>query len=269
MVNQDTKRWKAIAKYSIESNEYIQTYPSIVEAARNNGLRRQVLSNCLNRGSGVTGGYRWVFVKDYKQDNTKRCCKCEEILTEKNIKKTSFFICNKCYKLWKSKRLHNVNEFIARSYRNHRRRSKERDEIIPYNLEDLLRWVNKKDKFFEMHKVWVSEGKDASLTPSIVLKDKKKPYTLDNLEIITSAQIPKSRENKMPLEQWNREGTKLLCRYSSPVEAHNKTGISRVRIMAVARKRVYTTKAGYKARCLTAGGYLWKFSNIILKKFEN
>ncbi|MGG0793148.1 NUMOD4 domain-containing protein [Brevibacillus laterosporus] len=55
---------KPVAKMHPVTEEVISTYPSISEAARQNGVTTALISYCVNGGSEFATGYRWKFVNE-------------------------------------------------------------------------------------------------------------------------------------------------------------------------------------------------------------
>lgn len=261
MINKSKVTWRAVARYSMKTGDLLQKYSSITEASRKTGINRQGINHCVRGRSKHCGGYFWSYIENYNQESPKVCCKCKILLTNQNRFKDTFHICKECHKLWKINRLNYINEFILYIYRRQKDTAKKTQKEVLYTSEELLEWVSKQDIFFRMYRNWVETKHSKKQTPYIVRIDSKKTYSLDNLEVLSKDQW--KRKRRIPVEQWDKEGTKLLCTYSSIGEASDKTGIPVSKIVNVAKaRRSRSGTVTYTHR--SSGGYHWKYS----KKFK-
>ena len=258
MINISKARWKAVAKYSMKTGELLETYPSITLAARENNIHRQSLNKCIVGKSNSSGGFYWIYIKNYKHNDQKICCKCKKILNNENRAYTKYNLCKECRKRYKFQRLYYVNEFLGKIYRRQRYEAKKTKIEMLYSLDEFLGWVSKQKDFFNMYRLWVESNQNKNLTPHIARIDTSIPYRLDNLEIISKEQW--RRKMWIPIEQWTKDRTKLLCTYSSIAEASRETGVESSKIISVAKSR--RSKSGNKSFInRTGGGYYWKYSD--------
>lgn len=147
------------------------------------------------------------------------------------------------------------------------RSSKRRAHPKPnYTSGELLEWALKQPNFDELFSDWEESGHKRDLKPSCDRIDDMKPYTLDNLRIVTQkenvlmgarskkakARMTKAIQKTMgiPVEQYDKEGN-LLEVYISAGEAGRATGVDQSHI----------TKC-CKGKLKTVGGYVWKYNTI-------
>lgn len=83
-------------------------------------------------------------------------------------------------------------------------------------------------------------------------------YTLSCgcLQKETASAILKNRDFSKPILQYDMNGI-LMNQYNSPIDASQKTGISKANIISVANQKEY--KPGKIRK--QAGGYIWKYKN--------
>jgi hypothetical protein len=260
MINISKARWKAVSKYSAKTGEFIETYPSITIAAKKNGIRRQTLNSYITGKYKYKSikGYLWLYAKDYKHDDQKKCCRCRVELTDENKSYARYNVCIECHKIFKKERLNHVNDFVGKIYRRNVGTARKTGKEILYSLEEFLEWISKNDQFFKMYRIWVQDKQNKGLTPHIARIDPSKSYTLDNLEVLSKKQW--RRKMFKPIEQWNKEKTVLICTYDSIVEAERATGVITSEIVGVAKKRVVKKKGKKPYVMRSGGGYYWKYS---------
>jgi len=143
--------------------------------------------------------------------------------------------------------------------------SKKRGHTPPsYTTVELLDYLTNEPKFNKLYDNWCNSNYDTKLKPSIDRVDDFKPYTFDNIQLMTwaenRAKAALDKRNGVgtqgihckPVNQLSLQGTHIQTYYST-AEAEKQTGIKG--IAAVARK------AGSKSgkRRLTAGGYKWEY----------
>ena len=147
---------------------------------------------------------------------------------------------------------------IGKIYDNQKLTSKHRGHPMPsYTKKELREWMYSQSKFHELYDKWKASGYDRWLKPSCDRIDDYKPYTLDNLQLMTW------QENKDKGHRDRRNGInnkynvavlqltldgEYITEYYSLREAERQTGISHASI--------YQNCRGIRK---TAGGYVWKY----------
>jgi hypothetical protein len=82
-------------------------------------------------------------------------------------------------------------------YYNQKKNAKARNYALPnYSMVELREWVYSQPNFNELYDNWVKSGFDKNLSPSCDRLDDYKPYSFDNLQIVTWKQNLKN--------EWNR-----------------------------------------------------------------
>lgn len=128
-----------------------------------------------------------------------------------------------------------------------------------YLLSELRDWLFSQDKFHKIYDEWVESGHDRWKRPSCDRLDDYKPYSLDNIRIVTWRENwVRGNEDRVsginkkgtkPVDQYSLEG-EFIERFHSISEAERVTGIQRPNINNCclgARK--------------WAGGFIWKFAD--------
>lgn len=145
-------------------------------------------------------------------------------------------------------------------YNNEKIRSKNKGWPAPeYDLITLRRWLLSQDTFHILYDQWVDSGYDLDLKPSIDRLDNYKPYSLDNIQIVTwkdnnergtnDQVIGINTKNCDAVMQLDREGN-IIKEFHSIRSAGRETGIDSGNINLVCN-----------GKRLTAGGYKWKKVN--------
>lgn len=145
-------------------------------------------------------------------------------------------------------------------YNNEKIRSKNKGWPAPaYDLNTLRRWVLSQDSFHVLYDQWVASGYDLDLKPSIDRLDNYKPYSLDNIQVVTWKDnndrgtndqiIGVNTKNCDAIAQLDREGNPIK-EFHSIRSAGRETGIDSGNINLVCN-----------GKRLTAGGYKWKKIN--------
>lgn len=145
------------------------------------------------------------------------------------------------------------------------RSSKVRGHVQPnYNYEELLEWADKQQGFNELFKQWEYSDYERDLRPSCDRLDDDKPYTFDNLQIITQkenvlkgARSQKAKDNMtravqdklgISVSKYGKDGV-FIESYVSIGEAGRQNEIDQSNI----------TKC-CKGKSKTSGGYIWRYS---------
>ena len=166
----------------------------------------------------------------------KRCYRCGKIkpLEEfnKNKSKPSGHCdeCRGCKKELDTQYRRTEFGLISGIYSTQKHTSKQRGHLAPnYSKVELIDFMYK-NKYIELYTAWVSSGYTSNLVPSIDRVDRKLPYTLNNIQLVTwEFNEQKGREESKEtyskrVQQYSRSG-ELLGTYPSIVEASRITGL--------------------------------------------
>ena len=195
---------------------------------------------------------------------SKKCTKCETVkqLSEFSFRKDSGNHrphCKKCRVIETQLLIHSKEGLAIQIHADQIKSSKRRGYIPPnYTREQLSEWMMSQLIYHKLHSDWIASGYNKMETPSCDRKNDYKPYTFENIQLMTW------RENKL--------------------KGHNdiKNGINNKRSKAVVQmtmsgifvKTYHSAK--YAGRCLsiaqggisqccngaykTSGGFRWMYS---------
>ncbi len=137
--------------------------------------------------------------------------------------------------------------------------SKLRKHTIPnYTNKELLEWLLLQPTFSTLHKQWIDSGHDRWLRPSCDRLDDYKPYTLDNLRLVTWIE----NKDKYHTDSFTGINTKQC---TSVIQIDKITGIELATYVSVSiASRISGVRRTNISQCLTgnqntAGGYIWKY----------
>ena len=147
------------------------------------------------------------------------------------------------------------------TYHIQRKSSKFRKHPMPdYTMKEFMDWAFSQGQFEQLYSDWVDSGYSTSKRPSPDRIDDFKPYTLDNLRLVTFSEnhlmgVKSSKAHKaydrvnaeqgIPVNQYTLEG-KLLATYKSSYVAAQATGVDQSSITKCCR-----------GKAKTAGGFKW------------
>jgi len=149
---------------------------------------------------------------------------------------------------------------ITRMYNNQKCKSSKRGHGQPsYSKKELILWVTENREFTKLFSGWRNSGYQMSSIPSCDRLDDYKPYSLDNLRLIT-------------WEENNAKGRyDVICgnnnKKSKGVTQLSLLGlaVNRFYSLAEAMRRTQVDSKGIAKVCNgtahTAGGFKWVFSN--------
>lgn len=154
--------------------------------------------------------------------------------------------------------------WIVTQWNTQNRSSKRRNHPSPnYTSEELFEWALKQPNFDKLFSNWEKSGYERDLKPSCDRINDTKPYTFDNLRIVTQkenilmgARSEKARTRMtkaiqkskgIPVYQCDKDEN-IIREYVSAGEAGRVTGVDQSHI----------TKC-CKGKQKTAGGYIWKY----------
>ena len=126
------------------------------------------------------------------QETVKACTRCHKI---KNI--SEFYSderrndglkssCKACDNLSMLNYSHTKLGIVTRIYLDQRSRSKRRNMALPtYSKQELKKWLYGQELFHELFDNWNASEFDRLLAPSVDRLDDYKPYTPDNIQLMT------------------------------------------------------------------------------------
>lgn len=150
---------------------------------------------------------------------------------------------------------------ISRMYHNQVKNSKKRGYELPsYTKEEFKTWINNQSNFDIIYDIWVENNYNKDFTPSIDRLDDYKPYSFNNIQLLTW------KENNEKGKQDRKNG--INNKLSKEVVQLNLEGII-VQIfpsVAIAAKTIGLKSYTNIADCCrgerkTAGGFKWKFND--------
>ncbi len=192
----------------------------------------------------------------------KACTTCKElkILTDfcKDAKANDGlnYVCKSCNEEYKAAYNKTREGLAANIYGSQRSSSKARCHDIPnYSNSELKEWLFSQSNFEVLFQNWIDSDYDAMLSPSVDRLDDYKPYTFDNIRLITwkankdkgHADRKNGVNNKMSkaVVQKTKSG-KFVAEHYSTHQASRTTGIHQGNI-----SQCCTGKRSF------AGNYVW------------
>ena len=192
----------------------------------------------------------------------KTCYKCKRTkeLTAFNKKASRkdghHPLCRECSKQEFKEYRKTEKGLTASIYSHQRSSSVTRNMPKPnYTKEELYQWLKDQPTYKTLYTAWVNSDYDNRLTPSPDRLDDFKPYTLDNLQLLTWGENRAKNTNKgithrrnKPVKQLTLDGA-VIASYFSIAEAERVTKCHNSKITSVCK--------GYRN---TTGGYKWMYA---------
>ena len=156
------------------------------------------------RGSGdysldnIRVGYAETF-KTREQDQIGKFC----YLCKQRKNKNEFYkhkgrndglsqMCKKCYVV----KSNSSTGIIGEIYNTQKRSSRRRGHPLPdYNRKWLADWLLSKDEYKNIYSRWIESGMESILRPSVDRINPLKPYTKDNIQLMTWGENKKKGES--------------------------------------------------------------------------
>lgn len=80
----------------------------------------------------------------------------------------------------------NPENYFRKKYINQRKLSKKRGHPMPsYTFDEFINWLKQQSHLTELWKNYLNSGKDRLLAPSVDRDDPNKPYSLNNITLMT------------------------------------------------------------------------------------
>lgn len=163
---------------------------------------------------------------------------------------------------------HTIEGHITSLWNGQRKRSKDKGWPEPaYSRKELIEWVKSQDNVTELYSNWEANGYAKNFAPSIDRLDDYKPYSFDNIRLVTwetnnlkgtQSQLEGiNTKNCRAVRQLTMEGI-LVKEYFSIMNASRETGISDSKISEAAKGYATRTQGVHK-NVLSAGGFKWEY----------
>lgn len=164
-----------------------------------------------------------------------------------NLKKYRY-ACQTCLIKYRKDLKPRINRIIDNIY-THQKHSRYKVPVL-YTWEELSEWVMNNKKFMKLYQEWLAFNMCKSFMPSIIRIDSKKPYSLNNLKVLTArkALLLNTQKRQRPVVQITKEGVEL-ARYPNAKVAAEIIGIKNFSNIHMVCKGVRKT----------AKGYIWKY----------
>lgn len=133
-------------------------------------------------------------------------------------------------------------------------KSKRRGHLAPsYNLKQLREFLYSKTNFLELYSEWVNSDYDKWKRPTCDRLDDSKPYSLDNIQVVTW------RENDDKARADQRAGKINSSKPMIAVTNGEEEFISMSEASRITGADITSISDVCKGKRITAGGYKWKF----------
>ena len=174
--------------------------------------------------------------------------------------------CKHCYNIWQKS---DVPRFIKKMYATQKASSTKRGHAPPsYTREDLYNWVINQANFKQLWDDYQSSGQVKDLAPSADRVDPNKPYSLNNLELVTwslnnargaaDTKSGKVTTKHKQVQALNIDGT-VYKTYVSLHEAARDVGGTPTNIQRVADKTIVVKPDGRTTVLKSSKGFRWKW----------
>lgn len=183
--------------------------------------------------------------------------------------------CNKCRALYCEAYRKTKVGLITSIYNSQKSSSKRRCHPAPsYSRVELITWCLSQSLFHKLYNEWVSSSYAMLSIPSIDRLDDYKPYSFDNIQLITWQEnkkkghldevVGRNKKKSKIVNQYDLNGN-LIATYHSTRHASRVTGVRQSGISGVCSGK--PRKKGCDANGVPrfsipkiAGGYVWKFA---------
>lgn len=196
----------------------------------------------------------------------KRCNRCEKLKPLEEFSKSQSnkggyaCICKVCVVLRNTEYWRTAIGRMSQIFAVQNQSSKQRKHPKPeYSRVELTEWAFK-NGLDTLWGVWRDSGYSKELIPSVDRKDPNFGYSLTNIRLVPwKDNNDKAYEDRKACRHITRQNRKvrqrnldgyIVAEYGSIANAARSTGITRININDVCRK---------KKHCLTAGGFLWEY----------
>jgi len=130
------------------------------------------------------------------------CPVCKVEKTRGEFPSDRVTLCKKCYSKKDKEYKRSLVGHLTKVYSNQKTSSRRRGHPLPnYSLKEFREWALNNPKYVELWEAWEDSNFDRDLAPSFDRLDDSKPYTFDNMQIVTAIE-------NLRKQSWQRvEGT--------------------------------------------------------------
>jgi len=215
----------------------------------------------------------------YNTGEMKKCSKCGELkdLSEfgnnTRMKDGLQYVCKNCKKGEDERYRHSKKGVLSQIYGAQKERAKINKYIeLKYTKKELGSWLFSHPIFNELFANWKASNFNKSLAISIDRINDYKGYSFDNIQLMTwdenrikyYSDAKNGINNKMARAVIGTHRiTGKVIEFYSCIEAERQTNINNSRISDCCNKKISISSKRSPYLNETAGGYYWKFKNII------
>lgn len=207
----------------------------------------------------------------------KKCNECNQLKTlsefhrDKSKKDNHHHICKTCRNLKALIYRRSKKGLITQIYSDQKKNSKKRNHAYPnYTMHELRQWIFNQKIFIKLYNNWVNSGYIIDLVPSCDRLDDYKPYTLDNLRLVTFKENRESyyqdaknginTKRCKPVIQYSLDGI-YIKEYYSIIQASRDNNIKDTHIINCCKGIPKIDGKGYFYIPKTAGGFIWRYKD--------
>lgn len=204
---------------------------------------------------------------DFKEEKKKKCSKCGEVkpyseyYKRKDRKIGIKPECKKCNILQSIKYAKTKEGLCSRIYTDQKKASKQRGHEMPtYTRNELIKWIEEQPNWELLYNNWIKSDYDKMLIPSVDRPDDYKPYTFDNIQLMTwQDNFDKAHKDRVnginnkankAIIQFDLDGN-IIKEYYSINQAERETNISKGNITECC-----------KGKRRMANNFNWEYKNI-------
>lgn len=198
---------------------------------------------------------------------SKKCNRCEEIKDDSLFSKASgnksgySTMCKACVVQRNKEYWRTPPGRISQIFAVQTVSSRQRNHAAPtYTRAELLTWAYQ-NGLQMLWETWRLSDYQKELIPSVDRQDPTKGYSIGNIRLVTwSENNDKAYEDRKSCRHVTKQNRKVnqldhggnvIASFDSISDASRKTGITRININDVCRKKVH---------CLSAGGFGWEYA---------
>ena len=199
-------------------------------------------------------------------------CKIEKDFSDfsKNKTRKDWFqhICKECANIEYLHYSRTREWLIYWIYRSQKKTSKRRNYNLPnYSSEELKVWIFNQPNFEELYNNWATSWYKKDLIPSIDRKNDYKPYSFNNIQLMTW--IENRKKAYLDMKEWrNNKQSKVIIWVNintwEEIIFHSIRNASRF----VEISRTWISECCSWQR-ITAWGYKWRYYEDVLKNWQS
>lgn len=201
----------------------------------------------------------------------RKCSKCNKVLPIKAFCKNNSntgnksYICRNCSKVKIKEFRTSKRGVIVIIYDSQKRSSKLRNMTLPnYSLEDLYTYCISQLHFDSLYKEWVKSNYQKNLKPSIDRLDDNKPYTLDNIRLVSFQEnLKHAMHNKKYGISTQGKYTKKVIQLDKQknfIKEYPSASIASKEVPNTNRQNIQKVCLGERKYC---GNYIWKYKSKV------